>query len=82
MRAPHFYYFNSQMAESAYSKNTHFFSWSCLPPGTLERYETSLKHTKEFLQWKYSVSDFDINEIDHAFPQKFPLQNQFQHQPK
>jgi site-specific recombinase XerD len=35
--------------------------------GTLERYETSLKHTKEFLQWKYSVSDFDINEIDHAF---------------
>ncbi len=36
-------------------------------PGTLERYETSLKHTQEFLQWKYSVSDFDINEIDHAF---------------
>jgi site-specific recombinase XerD len=36
-------------------------------PGTLERYETSLKHTKEFLQWKYSVSDFNINEIDHAF---------------
>jgi hypothetical protein len=26
-----------------------------------------LKHTKEFLQWKYSVSDLDINEIDHAF---------------
>jgi len=36
-------------------------------PGTLERYETSLKHTKEFLQWKYSVSDFDITAIDHAF---------------
>ena len=36
-------------------------------PGTLERYETSLKHTKEFLQWKFGVSDFDINEIDHAF---------------
>jgi site-specific recombinase XerD len=35
--------------------------------GTLERYETSLKHTKEFLQWKFGVSDFDINEIDHAF---------------
>ena len=35
--------------------------------GTLERYETSLKHTKEFLQWKYSLSDFNINEIDHAF---------------
>jgi site-specific recombinase XerD len=36
-------------------------------PGTLERYETSLKHTKEFLQWKFGVSDFDIMEIDYAF---------------
>jgi len=36
-------------------------------PGTLERYETSMKHTKEFLQWKFGVSDFDINKIDHAF---------------
>jgi hypothetical protein len=24
-------------------------------PGTLERYETSLRHTQEFLQWKYNV---------------------------
>lgn len=36
-------------------------------PGTLERYETSLKHTKDFLLWKYNVSDFDILKIDHAF---------------
>jgi len=36
-------------------------------PGTLERYKTSLKHTIEFLQWKYSVSDIDIKDIDHAF---------------
>ena len=36
-------------------------------PGTLERYETSLKHTKDFLQWKYKVSDIDIEKIDHAF---------------
>jgi site-specific recombinase XerD len=36
-------------------------------PGTLERYKTSLKHTIEFLQWKYSVSDIDIKNIDHAF---------------
>lgn len=35
--------------------------------GTLERYETSLKHTKDFLLWKYNVSDFDILKIDHAF---------------
>lgn len=35
--------------------------------GTLERYETSLKHTVEFLEWKYQVSDIDITKIDHAF---------------
>jgi site-specific recombinase XerD len=36
-------------------------------PGTLERYETSLKHTKDFLIWKYNISDIDILKIDHAF---------------
>jgi site-specific recombinase XerD len=36
-------------------------------PGTLERYETSLRHTKEFLLWKYNVTDIDITKIDHAF---------------
>ena len=36
-------------------------------PGTLERYETSLRHTKEFLLWKYNASDIDITKIDHAF---------------
>jgi hypothetical protein len=35
--------------------------------GTLERYKTLLSHTIEFLQWKYKVSDIDINKIDHAF---------------
>lgn len=36
-------------------------------PGTLERYKTSLKHTEEFIQWKYNTSDIDIKEIDHSF---------------
>ncbi|CAM2774983.1 Site-specific recombinase XerD [Flavobacterium succinicans] len=35
--------------------------------GTYERYETSLKHTKDFLYWKYNVQDIAINKIDHAF---------------
>ena len=35
--------------------------------GTLERYTTSLKHTIEFMQWKYNISDLDITKIDHAF---------------
>ena len=36
-------------------------------PGTLERYETSLKHTSNFLFWKYNVTDINIDKIDHAF---------------
>jgi len=36
-------------------------------PGTLERYKTSLKHTQEFINWKYKVSDIDITQIDHGF---------------
>ena len=40
-------------------------------PGTLERYTTSLKHTVEFLEWKYKVSDINIKQIDHAFSMKY-----------
>lgn len=36
-------------------------------PGTYERYQTSLKHTKDFLIWKYNISDIDITKIDYAF---------------
>lgn len=36
-------------------------------PGTLERYTTSLKHTVDFIRWKYNVSDIDIRSINHAF---------------
>lgn len=35
--------------------------------GTLDRYQTSLKHTKEFINWKYKVNDIDIRGIDHEF---------------
>lgn len=36
-------------------------------PGTLERYETSLSHTIEYMQWKFKKSDIDIKEIDYDF---------------
>ncbi|RTZ04596.1 hypothetical protein EKL98_08580 [Flavobacterium bomense] len=36
-------------------------------PGTLERYETSLKHTKDFISWKYNITDINIEKIDHSF---------------
>ena len=35
--------------------------------GTLERYNTSLKHTIDFLEWKYKISDIEIDKINHAF---------------
>lgn len=35
--------------------------------GTIERYNTSLKHTQDFLIWKFKKNDIDISEIDHAF---------------
>ncbi|MCG9899686.1 MAG: site-specific integrase [Hydrotalea sp.] len=36
-------------------------------PGTLERYETSLNHTAEFIKWKFKKSDFDIDKLDNNF---------------
>lgn len=36
-------------------------------PGTLERYETSLKHTKAFLQHQYKTDDIALEDINHAF---------------
>lgn len=35
--------------------------------GTFDRYETSLKHTKDFLFWKYGITDIDIRDINHEF---------------
>lgn len=36
-------------------------------PGTLDRYETSLKHTQNFMLWKYNISDIAITKIDHSY---------------
>lgn len=36
-------------------------------PGTLERYATSLRHTQEFIRWRYGVEDMEVREVDHAF---------------
>jgi site-specific recombinase XerD len=35
--------------------------------GTLERYQTSLKHTRAFLEWKFKVTDLDIRQLDFEF---------------
>lgn len=34
---------------------------------TLERYETSLRHTQEFMKWKYKIDDIDIKGLKYEF---------------
>jgi hypothetical protein len=36
-------------------------------PGTLERYETCMKHTRDFIKWKYQADDFEIRKLDYEF---------------
>lgn len=38
-----------------------------MSPATVERYETSYKHTAEFIKHTYHVDDLDINSVDHRF---------------
>jgi len=35
--------------------------------GTFERYETCLKHLKEFVEWKYKVADYYVEDVNHEF---------------
>ena len=35
--------------------------------GTHKRYETSLSHTRSFIQWKYKVDDLPIKDLDYDF---------------
>jgi site-specific recombinase XerD len=36
-------------------------------PGTLERYKTSLEHTRDFIRWKYKAADLEIQRLDYEF---------------
>lgn len=38
---------------------------------TLQRYETALMHTKDFMQWQHNVSDIPITRINFAFLNDF-----------
>lgn len=38
---------------------------------TLQRYETCLKHTRDFMQWQYNVSDMLVKKINFAFLNDF-----------
>lgn len=36
-------------------------------PATLERYKTSLEHTRSFIKWKYNKEDIEITRLDFEF---------------
>lgn len=40
-------------------------------PGTLQRFEVTLNHLKNFLLWKYNDNDILLLKIDHAFITEF-----------
>ncbi|MFH2144369.1 MAG: site-specific integrase [Bacteroidota bacterium] len=42
-------------------------------PETIERYETSLKHTQEYIRFKYKKDDLYINELNHEFITDYEL---------
>ncbi|MBN8854707.1 MAG: recombinase [Sphingobacteriales bacterium 50-39] len=38
---------------------------------TWKRFETTLKHTQDFIQWKYKVPDLDVSRLNHEFLENF-----------
>jgi hypothetical protein len=40
-------------------------------PGTMTCFGTTIKHTEDFLKWKYQATDIDIKKIDHEFVTSF-----------
>jgi len=40
-------------------------------PRTLQRYETTLTHTRSFIQWKFNKPDIDIRQLDYEFVNDF-----------
>ncbi|CAM3983695.1 site-specific integrase [Mucilaginibacter galii] len=40
-------------------------------PATVTRYETTLRHVVDFMQWKYKINDIRVKQIDHRFLSEF-----------
>lgn len=36
-------------------------------PLTMERYETSFRHTQAFMRWKYKIDDIDVQQLKYEF---------------
>jgi len=41
--------------------------------GTIQRYETSYMHTRDFIKWQYHKDDLQLNELDQQFIKQYEL---------
>lgn len=39
--------------------------------GTIQRYETSFSHTREFIKWKYNLEDLELRKLDYEFIKEY-----------
>ncbi|PWD98230.1 site-specific integrase [Marinilabilia rubra] len=42
-------------------------------PGTVERYETSYKHTRDFIHWRYKREDLALDDLNQQFVKDYEL---------
>ncbi len=50
-----------------HNEKCHKLSGNGMAPGTVERYETSYKHTADFLRLTYNRDDIPVASVDHKF---------------
>ncbi|MFA5713621.1 MAG: site-specific integrase [Bacteroidales bacterium] len=50
-----------------HNERCHKLAGKDMAPATVERYETSLKHTANFMQFSYGKEDIPITDVNHKF---------------
>jgi len=50
-----------------HNERCHKLAGKGMAPATVERYETSLKHTANFMQFSYGKEDIPITDVNHKF---------------
>ncbi len=50
-----------------HNEKCHKLAGNGMAPGTVERYETSYKHTAAFLDYAYKLKDIPVADVDHKF---------------
>ena len=56
-----------------HNENCHRLAGNGMAPATVKRYETSLRHTEAFLQFKFGKNDIPVKDVDHKFITNYEL---------